>query len=161
MTTARPSWLSDNYPSYGELVESMGYTILATETFGSYQGDLAWIFLDENGRAGWLMQGYGSCSGCDHLESISYSVGADYDTGEGDWSVIIGFRDEMREAIHWEPSQSALAAWLATAMEQPDGNHWWSYDDEVKRWGLKWAEANLDESAAIAAVQESIRALAD
>lgn len=57
-------------PGYREMLEAEEVEILAWETFGSYQGDYA-IVLKRNDMLGFLVIGYGSCSGCDALESCS------------------------------------------------------------------------------------------
>lgn len=47
------------------IVALAGGTILASEYFGSYQGD--WL---ARTTVGWLRDGYGSCSGCDWIEDM-------------------------------------------------------------------------------------------
>ena len=55
-------------PGYREMLEKEEVEILAWETFGSYQGDYA-VIVKRNDMLGFLVIGYGSCSGCDALES--------------------------------------------------------------------------------------------
>ena len=53
---------------YQEALEAAGATVLAFETFGSYQGD--WLALVErNGQRGWIKDYFGSCSYCDAFEA--------------------------------------------------------------------------------------------
>lgn len=60
--------MSDGYPTYETALKEAGATVHAYKTFGSYQGDwLALVTFD--GRTGWIHDYYGSCSGCDALES--------------------------------------------------------------------------------------------
>jgi hypothetical protein len=53
--------------TYKGALEAAGATVLAYETFGSYEG--RWIALvNYNGQPGWVSDYYGSCSGCDAIE---------------------------------------------------------------------------------------------
>lgn len=65
------------YPeeSYYELVEKNA-DVLIEHTLGSYQGDM--LFLLRNGdQFGFLVVGYGSCSGCDSLEACESQEAVD------------------------------------------------------------------------------------
>lgn len=54
--------------SYSESLEAAGATVLAYQSFGSYQGD--WIALvNFEGKNGFVKGCYGSCSGCDAFEA--------------------------------------------------------------------------------------------
>ena len=53
---------------YGPLLESMGWTILLKVDDKDYQGDSRILFRDGN-RYGFLIFGWGSCSGCDSLQA--------------------------------------------------------------------------------------------
>lgn len=53
--------------SYELALEAAGARVIASEYFGSYQGD--WIMLVEYmDTIGWINGSYGSCSGCDAFE---------------------------------------------------------------------------------------------
>lgn len=52
-----------------EIMERQGFEILDWEAFGSYQGDYAAIVKKDN-KVGFIVIGYGSCSGCDALEAV-------------------------------------------------------------------------------------------
>lgn len=54
-------------PGYREMLKAEEVEILAWETFGEYQGDYA-VVVKRNELLGFLVIGYGSCSGCDALE---------------------------------------------------------------------------------------------
>lgn len=54
--------------SYEEALEAAGAKVIASERFGSYQGDL-WCLVEYNGEIGWVTMSYGSCSGCDNFLS--------------------------------------------------------------------------------------------
>lgn len=65
------------YPegSYYDLVEKNADVLIA-HTLGSYQGDM--LFLLRNGdQFGFLVVGYGSCSGCDSLEACESQEAVD------------------------------------------------------------------------------------
>jgi len=66
------SW--NGSPSHRELIESLGVEVYREERFGSYQGDMIMILKDTYSNNieyithyGFLIFGYGSCSGCDSL----------------------------------------------------------------------------------------------
>ncbi len=54
-------------PGYREMLEAEEVEILAWETFGDWSGDYA-VVVKRNELLGFLVIGYGSCSGCDALE---------------------------------------------------------------------------------------------
>jgi len=133
MITARPDWADGLSASYKDIVESWGYEVLAFETFGSYQGDHLALLRRPDG-VGLIVFGYGSCSGCDHLQAIT-PWGDDEDD---DWQPVIDYAEELRTGVHWESNNDGLAAWVDAHPE----NHWWSYEDEIARW----LNANLGTS---------------
>lgn len=53
---------------YTKAMEAAGAVILASEAFGSYQGDW-WAKVTYEGRTYWVHGSYGSCSGCDAYQS--------------------------------------------------------------------------------------------
>ncbi len=114
-----------NYPSYEGLIESLGYEF-EFDAFGNYQGDYAFVLKDGE-RRGVLIQGYGSCSGCDDLESI---------VGYGDrrpWQQreeVLAFRDEMGQAVQWFDNAEAAKAWV----NHEEANRWWFYENGVREW---------------------------
>lgn len=54
--------------NYSDLLKMRGWTILHESVFGDWQGDYA-ITLERNGVYGFIVIGYGSCSGCDAYEA--------------------------------------------------------------------------------------------
>ena len=124
MSTPKPEWVSGEYGmSYDEIVSSWGYQLVDSEAFGDYQGDYAYLLRDGD-RHGLVVIGYGSCSGCDALQSVEPWE------EDGDWSGVVELADELRKDIHWEDSKAALMAWVSGHPER----HWWSYEDEMKKW---------------------------
>lgn len=65
----------DTYPSYEGAMRAAGAEILAFKEFGSYQGDW-WAKVKFEDKLGWVHGSYGSCSGCDALQS-------EFDCGRG------------------------------------------------------------------------------
>ena len=61
--------VKDELISHEEILERQGFEILGIETFGDYQGDYA-VIVKKDGKVGFTVIGYGSCSGCDVLEGI-------------------------------------------------------------------------------------------
>lgn len=54
--------------SYQQALEAAGATVLAFESFGSYQGDW-YAKVVYQGEIGWIGGNYGSCSGCDAFQA--------------------------------------------------------------------------------------------
>lgn len=126
MSEQQPAWVKGEYgTSYEEIVNSWGYEVLEFETFGQYQGDHLALLRDGD-RLGLIVFGYGSCSGCDELQAIEPWGGGEDD----DWTEVIEFAERLRSEVHWSDSRSDLRDWV----NQTPENHWWSYDDEVRRW---------------------------
>lgn len=56
------------YDSYPKALAAAGATVIAYDSFGSYQGD--WLAkIEYNGVTGWVHGYYGSCSGWDAFEA--------------------------------------------------------------------------------------------
>lgn len=112
-------------PSYPELLEASGLTVERCEYFGSYQGDAIAIVSDGQ-RQGIAIWGYGSCSGCDHLQAIT-PWGED-----ADWQPVNDYADEMRAGVHW-PEDDAGVSGLARHI-LANATDWYIYDEKMKRW---------------------------
>lgn len=119
-----------DYPSWEWLVESWGYQIDFQEVIGSYQGDFVFGLRDGD-RYGFVVIGYGSCSGCDALEAAVYSER---------WSVPAGaewlefpevkyLSDQMKASVRW--SESLEARSLDIQKQIVDGTDYWRRDIEV------------------------------
>lgn len=124
MPTPKPAWVTGDYgTSYDQLVKSWGHEVIDQDEFGSYQGDLIYL-LREGDRHGLLVLGYGSCSGCDELQSVE-----PWDD-EGDWTDVVLLAVRLAGEVHWEPTKGALMDWVNSYPE----NHWWSYDHSIRKW---------------------------
>jgi len=105
--------------NYADLLRSAGLEIKREEDFGSYQGDLLFLVSDGE-RSGLLIQGYGSCSGCDALEDAH-----PWDD-DGDFTNLTALRDQMVAGIMW-PGPDGLLAALEEHIAHPDRAPWWKY----------------------------------
>lgn len=108
---------------YADLLRSAGLEIKREENFGSYQGDLVFLVSDGE-RTGLLIQGYGSCSGCDALESAH-----PWDD-DGDFTDLAALRDQMVGEVQW-PGPDGLLAALEARIADPDRDDWWRYADDA------------------------------
>jgi hypothetical protein len=70
LTEKRSDYGGLGYYSYDELVTSQGAEIVLAESDHDYQGDTYYL-LRQGNRYGYLVVGWGSCSGCDALEGCS------------------------------------------------------------------------------------------
>lgn len=131
----RPDWLDNDYPSYETIVDSWEYEVLAFETTGSYQGDHEVLLLDSGGRYGFLMIGYGSCSGCDLLEAI---IPHSY-TETQDWTEVDTFRNDLTGEIQWFDTAEDALTFLRSKI-QGDVNSWYSWDREINEVLEKFIE---------------------
>lgn len=61
--------VQDELIGHQEILERQGFEVLGMETFGDYQGDYA-VIVKKDGKVGFTVIGYGSCSGCDVLEGL-------------------------------------------------------------------------------------------
>ena len=109
------------YYGYGDLLESFGLEVIKSEVVGSYEGDYLNLFKDGN-RYGYLMFGYGSCSGCDALEAIN-----------NDYEQVKELRDGLFESIRW-----GTASELVEYLESDEVMSWWKYDEEIENVGKEF-----------------------
>lgn len=135
----RPDWLDNNYPSYETIVNSWGHEVLAFETTGFYQGDHEVLFSDSEGRYGFLVVGYGSCSGCDLLEAI---IPHSY-TETQDWTEVDTFRNDLEGEIRWFDTAEDALTFLRSKIEG-DVNSWYSWDREINEVMEKFIELIQD-----------------
>lgn len=106
----------DEYPSYESIVDSWGNEVLDWQIHGDYQGDYG-VLLRDGDQFGWVVIGYGSCTGCDALEGVY-----------GDREGILALSEGLRSSVVWG-SAAELAELLRPVIEDPDGAQWYSYDE--------------------------------
>ena len=119
-------------PEYREIVDSWGHEVIAWTTFGEWQGDHGAIFRD-GPRVGYVIIGYGSCSGCDVLQDI-WSTPYEEDEVE-----IQKMLDQARRlsrawdlAIRWFDSPEDLVFHLVQG--KSDGTEWAFYEEDIFSW---------------------------
>lgn len=129
------NWLPT--PNYENLLEAAGLTVVTSEYFGSYQGDAIAIVKDEQGREGISVWGYGSCSGCDHLQSIE-PLGAysKKDQLAADWSEMNAYADEMRQNVRWAESDGVAGLARQLLSERSE---WYTFENEMSDYLKKIA----------------------
>lgn len=111
----------DSYPSWDGIVSSWPYEVVDFSTFGSYQGDHT-VLLRDGDRWGWIVIGYGSCSGCDALEAAA-------DWGDPYWNDdVVRLAESAREGVRWG-SATELADYLESNLQE---NDWYYYEDGYK-----------------------------
>jgi hypothetical protein len=104
------------HSSYEEIVWDFGAEVTDTETLGSYQGDLLFLLRDGE-QFGFLVVGYGSCSGCDSLEAAGENV-----------EKVQALADGLFNGIHWEPTAAAMVEYLRR--RDPANDFWYERDGE-------------------------------
>lgn len=119
--------------TYADLLVASGLTIEVSEEFGDYQGDAIAVVKDEDGRLGIAVWGYGSCSGCDHLQNIAMGFDDDF------WIAADKYAQEMRDSAVWANDGESLQELAARRLVAGEGD-WWMYEDEMKEWVLKLAQ---------------------
>lgn len=99
-----------SYPDYGydELIASFEYEVLGQLDTGSYQGDTQ-VLLRDGDRYGYLLFGWGSCSGCDAMADCRNVAQA------------TELRDELVAGITWFDTAAELLSFL-----------------ENRDWDLQW-----------------------
>lgn len=126
---------ADRYISlqYSDLIESAGLTVVSEKDFGDYQGDLVFHLVQntpEGAAHGILIQGYGSCSGCDALEAATPSFwdleDADEHGHHPDLENVFALRDQMVASVAWHGTE----AWEKITSET-ENTDWWYFDEEL------------------------------
>lgn len=91
--------------SYQSLIEECGIRILIENVIGSYDGDLL-FFVKRARKFGFVVVGYGSCSGCD-----SYEAAMDDDS-------LAELGDEIVGAIQWFDSLKGAKKYIGNEYER-------------------------------------------
>lgn len=84
---------------YQPMIDSMGYEVLCQGEVGDYQGDTLAVVRD-GARYGFLTFGWGSCSGCDALQSCSTL------------HEVHELRQEIHDQIVWKDSANEMVEFL-------------------------------------------------
>ena len=124
--------MGEKYDGYEAIIKSFGGTATC-EWFGDYQGDIG-VIITDGSSVGWLVIGYGSCSGCDAFEAVSPWCSHGDDPCDCNWSGVQELRDSLFSQIKWNEAPP----------EPNDPNEWWSFDGEVQSWiAAEYAKAVL------------------
>lgn len=127
-------WHEIPYIDYEDLIRSMGVTILESDRFGSYQGDMIFV-LQVDGQFGFLVFGYGSCSACDALQAC--------DTYEE----LDNLRQRLYDDIRRFDTAEEVADWMEKELDDDSpSSGWYFYEEEavefirdlaprLRRWG--------------------------
>ncbi len=87
---------SDLCVSYTDMLESFGFDILLQIDDDECQGDTRVLFKDKKNNIGYLLFGWGSCSGCDALQ------------GCNSWEECIELQKELYNEIKWLSTKEML-----------------------------------------------------
>ena len=88
-------------PSYTSLVETLGFPILLEVNDKGYSGDSRMLLADGK-RRGYLLFGWGSCSGCDALQACD------------SYEELEKLRASLAAGITWFDDSRAALIWFAT-----------------------------------------------
>lgn len=127
--------------SYEGIVESWGYEVVDQQGFGDYQGDIVFVLRDGE-RVGYIVIGYGSCSGCDYLQNILDDLF--YKTKEETLEGLRTYRDQLKDDISWFDSWDALHAEVTGTAS--NGNDWYWFDEDLMHY-IKSVSAELARRA--------------
>lgn len=127
-----------NTVTYDTLIDSMEIERLVEVSDDDYQGSTR-VLVRDGDRFGMLEFGWGSCSGCDALQAVTYKDGVH----PGHYEL----RDELWQGIHWEPNADAMLTYLR-------GRDWdlqWGSGGEFGRQAV----AHLESAATQPAQEET------
>lgn len=108
-------WHNETYPwfdgHYNTLVEDFGEIVLEAD-FGYYQGDYIYIFKSGWGY-GFLIVGYGSCSGCDMLQSCE------------SLDSVLELQESLRNGVKWFDNLDDLKTYI---LDDNRDLEWYSHE---------------------------------
>lgn len=119
--------------TYSTLVESIG-NVVVQESDADYQGDTFVLFSDGH-RFGFLVFGWGSCSGCDALEACDSP------------SAVEALRDDLAASVKWGTA-SEIAAYISSADERVEwyASEWHPAFAVFRTEAMTWLE-RLEKAA--------------
>jgi hypothetical protein len=89
-----------DYIAYDDIVNDFGADVIDTARLGDYSGDILYL-LRSGDQIGLLEVGYGSCSGCDALESALPSV-----------TEVQNLADSLFDSIIWKSDAKEMIEYL-------------------------------------------------
>ena len=112
-------------PEWEDLVQDLGPKVVAMSERNDYQGDY-FVLLRDGNDWGWLVIGYGSCSGCDELEGEWYSaLYHDHDHDKSPSEAMNDLVERLRREVRWGTAQE-IETYLRDAAFYPQ--NWWASD---------------------------------
>lgn len=118
---------------YSSLVEAMPGEVALWVTGGSYQGD-HYVLLKQHDLYGYLSIGYGSCSGCDALESCE------------SFAEVKHLYEELMSDIVWRKADAMIE--FFTDKTRPE-NRWEWFEEDFKHEFVPQALGILDAAASV------------
>lgn len=108
---------------YQPMIDAFG-NMVAQQEIGSYQGDTL-VLYDNDGRIGFLVFGWGSCSGCDALQACD------------NIEEVQELCDDLQRRIEWFNSKEDALKW---AKEKDWETEWFLYEEEGNEFVQKIIE---------------------
>lgn len=102
--------------------------VLVWQAVGDYQGDYFALLKGPDGRYGFTVIGYGSCSGCDALQDARW-YSSDREKAITDVTALL---ERTREGVHWEDTKEAMHKYLTSECDREMKETYISNEDEKK-----------------------------
>lgn len=126
---SQPTWVPEDVllPTYEHFFNNTNYDILCFSVIGEYQGDYI-ILLKDFPRFGFIVIGYGSCSGCDELEAIYSNMNMRFtDLELKDWEEIDALRTKTLDSIQWFDTAHDMTEYIKI---RDVANSWYGNEEE-------------------------------
>lgn len=94
----KDNWGYSDLYDYEPLLKTLGEIVVQVDD-DEYQGD-SYLVLRDGERFGYLIFGWGSCSGCDWLQDCN------------SYEDVAELHADLVSKIHWEPSSAELRKWM-------------------------------------------------
>lgn len=105
---------------YDPILKSLGEIVLKSDE-GYYQGDYLYLLKNEQEQWGFVIVGYGSCSGCDALQ------------GASSWADVQRLADDIERGVIWDEDPHALLEKAKEKMEYVSWHESTSQDHFMKK----------------------------
>ena len=127
---------------YDDFINSFGCQVLFKDDEGDYQGDTFVLYKDNhNNKYGYLCFGWGSCSGCDSLQSLNdYLNYGGYEHDEKQ-KLVDNFQDELHRDIKWFDSAQEALEWF----KNKDWSLEYNYSKEFMENSINYLEKVTNE----------------
>ena len=105
---------------------------LLWEAVGDYQGDYFALLKGPDGRYGFVVIGYGSCSGCDGLEAVRGYGEEGIEAREAKLKEVAEYLNGIRDGVHWEPTKERMKEYLQKECDREMKETYISNEDQKK-----------------------------